>query len=54
MTVTRREPDTMTTAATTGTAGRAPLRQWPAWKALEAHYQKIRDLHLHALFAEDP
>jgi glucose-6-phosphate isomerase len=26
----------------------------PAWKALEAHYQKVRDLHLRNLFADDP
>jgi glucose-6-phosphate isomerase len=26
----------------------------PAWKALEAHYGKVRDLHLRALFADDP
>jgi len=26
----------------------------PAWKALEAHYKQIRDLHLRALFAGDP
>ena len=26
----------------------------PAWKALEAHYKKIRKLHLRKLFAEDP
>jgi glucose-6-phosphate isomerase len=25
----------------------------PAWKALEAHFQKVRDLHLRQLFAED-
>ena len=25
-----------------------------AWKALVAHYQKIRDLHLRKLFADDP
>jgi glucose-6-phosphate isomerase len=30
------------------------LTQRPAWKALEAHYQKIHDLHLRTLFAEDP
>jgi glucose-6-phosphate isomerase len=32
----------------------SPLTQRPAWKALEAHYQKIRDQHLRTLFAEDP
>src|SRR5262249_42309885 len=26
----------------------------PAWKALEAHYQKLRGLHLRKLFADDP
>ena len=25
-----------------------------AWKALVAHHQKIRDLHLRKLFADDP
>ncbi len=31
-----------------------PLTQRPTWQALEEHYQKIRDLHLRTLFAEDP
>ena len=31
-----------------------PLRQRAAWKALEAHYQGIRDLHLRQLFRDDP
>jgi glucose-6-phosphate isomerase len=31
-----------------------PLTQHPAWRELEAHYQKIRDLHLRTLFADDP
>jgi glucose-6-phosphate isomerase len=31
-----------------------PLRQLPAWKALEAHYLKIKDVHLRQLFADDP
>src|SRR5579884_3472898 len=30
------------------------LVQRPIWKALEAHYQKVRDVHLRTLFAEDP
>jgi glucose-6-phosphate isomerase len=30
------------------------LRNYPAWKALEAHYPKVRELHLRELFAEDP
>jgi glucose-6-phosphate isomerase len=31
-----------------------PLTQRPAWKALAAHYQKLRKLHLRTLFADDP
>ena len=31
-----------------------PLTQRSSWKALEEHYQKVRDLHLRTLFAEDP
>ena len=30
-----------------------PLRERPAWKALETHYQDIRNLHLRTLFAYD-
>ncbi|HEU5013396.1 MAG TPA: glucose-6-phosphate isomerase [Roseiflexaceae bacterium] len=30
-----------------------PLLQRPAWQALGAHYQDIRDVHLRTLFAED-
>jgi hypothetical protein len=36
------------------TTGMAPLTERPAWKALEAHYQQGRDLHLRRLFADDP
>ena len=36
------------------TATIAPLTQRPAWKALEAHYPKVRELHLRKLFADDP
>ncbi len=31
-----------------------PLTQRSSWKALEEHYQKVRDFHLRTLFAEDP
>src|SRR5579884_899162 len=31
-----------------------PLTQLTAWKALEAHYQQIKDVHLRSLFADDP
>ncbi|HEV7221254.1 MAG TPA: glucose-6-phosphate isomerase, partial [Pirellulales bacterium] len=36
------------------TANVSALRQRPAWKALEAHYEKLRDVHLRTLFADDP
>jgi glucose-6-phosphate isomerase len=35
-------------------AGIAPLTARPAWKALEAHHEKVRDLHLRSLFERDP
>ena len=31
-----------------------PLTARPAWKALQEHYQKIRNLHLRQIFADDP
>jgi len=31
-----------------------PLAELAAWQALEAHYPKVRDLHLRKLFADDP
>jgi len=31
-----------------------PLRQRPAWSALEAHHQQIRQISLKRLFADDP
>ncbi|MDH4104017.1 MAG: glucose-6-phosphate isomerase [Thermoleophilia bacterium] len=31
-----------------------PLRDRPAWKALEKHYEEIRGVHLRDLFADDP
>ena len=30
-----------------------PLKETPAWGALQAHYEKIKDVHLRQLFAED-
>jgi glucose-6-phosphate isomerase len=36
------------------TATLAPLTERTAWKALEAHYPKVRELHLRRLFADDP
>jgi glucose-6-phosphate isomerase len=32
----------------------APLRSRTEWKALEAHYEAVRDVHLHELFAKEP
>jgi glucose-6-phosphate isomerase len=31
-----------------------PLTSRPAWKALQAHHDKVRELHLRELFANDP
>src|SRR5437660_487877 len=42
---------TMTTSSTQATP---PLTQRPAWRALQAHYETVRDVHLRTLFAEDP
>src|SRR5215467_11659076 len=36
------------------TSVKPSLRSLPAWKALEAHYAKVRELHLRQLFADDP
>jgi len=36
------------------TPGTSSLKNLPAWKALEEHYQKIRSVHLRSLFADDP
>ena len=39
----------------TGVEGRIqPLIQRPAWKTLRSHYERIRDIHLRTLFADDP
>ncbi|SIO66882.1 glucose-6-phosphate isomerase [Singulisphaera sp. GP187] len=35
------------------TAG-VPATRLPVWRALEAHYQQVRGLHLRQLFADDP
>ncbi|HWE23598.1 MAG TPA: glucose-6-phosphate isomerase [Myxococcales bacterium] len=31
-----------------------PLTSRPSWKALKAHHEKIREVHLRTLFADDP
>ena len=41
----------MTTGAP---AQRSPLTALPAWRALAAHAQQMRDVHLRSLFANDP
>jgi glucose-6-phosphate isomerase len=33
---------------------KGPANELPAWKALEAHYAKVRELHLRDLFSHDP
>jgi glucose-6-phosphate isomerase len=46
----------MATAIVTSTKKRAiaPLPKLKAWKALQSHYKKVRELHLRNLFADDP
>ena len=34
--------------------GILPLNKRPAWKALKAHYQEVRGMHLRKLFEDDP
>ena len=34
--------------------GIQPLTQRPAWKTLQSHYEKVRNVHLRTLFADDP
>ncbi|MGA8482343.1 MAG: glucose-6-phosphate isomerase [Chthoniobacterales bacterium] len=36
------------------TAGIQSVTARPGWKALESHHQKLRELHLRQLFADDP
>jgi glucose-6-phosphate isomerase len=43
---------TMTEATMTEAA--EPLTESAAWKALQAHHGKVRDLHLRQIFADDP
>jgi len=45
----------MATAAATDRSERTePLSKLKAWKALQAHYKRVRELHLRKLFADDP
>ncbi|HEU4368550.1 MAG TPA: glucose-6-phosphate isomerase [Methylomirabilota bacterium] len=34
--------------------GTGSLTHRPAWQALQAHYQQVKDVHLRTLFAQDP
>jgi glucose-6-phosphate isomerase len=34
--------------------GIQPLTQRPAWKTLQSHYEKVRNVHLRTLFTDDP
>ncbi len=43
----------MTTSVKSKQAPVKPLIKRKAWKALEAHYKQVRQLHLRALFADD-
>src|SRR5881296_840675 len=46
----------MATPVGAGTRSRGiePLTERKAWKALQTHYKKVRELHLRNLFADDP
>src|SRR5437667_8542201 len=46
----------MATEVRAGTKSRGiePLTKRKAWKALQTHYKKVRELHLRNLFADDP
>jgi glucose-6-phosphate isomerase len=46
--------DEGTAGQTEMTTGRSLLTTCPAWKALAAHHQQVRDIHLRQLFADDP
>ena len=45
---------TLAAAAHPPHAAIVPLRNRPAWNALQEHFAKVRNLHLRQLFAEDP
>src|SRR5437763_454349 len=40
-------------AATPAAESRRPLTQLPAWRALQQHYQQVKDIRLRTLFAQD-
>jgi glucose-6-phosphate isomerase len=41
-------------ATVTTSEGLEPLTKRKAWRALQTHYKKVRELHLRNLFADDP
>ena len=36
------------------TIAKRPLTESPAWQALTAHYETVKNIHLKQLFADDP
>jgi glucose-6-phosphate isomerase len=46
-----REESSMPSAST---SAHVALTELPAWKALSAHYEQLRNVHLRTLFADDP
>jgi glucose-6-phosphate isomerase len=44
---------TLTSSVSPASSARAPITEGAAWKALKAHYEQTKDLHLKKLFAED-
>ncbi len=53
MTAPSRQRQDASGSATRQSPAVPPLRKRPAWAQLERHYQKIKDIHLRQLFAED-
>src|SRR5262249_27311340 len=47
--MTVKERNTMSTSKAKGN-----LTEMPAWEALKEHHQKVKDVHLRTLFADDP
>ena len=35
-------------------ARRKNLKSYPEWKALKAHFEQFKDVHMRTMFAEDP
>jgi glucose-6-phosphate isomerase len=54
MTKASRESELAPESAREQSSSVLPLPTRPAWKLLEAHHRKLKDVHLRQLFAEDP